>query len=48
MNEYWLMCVGVLRGSLRNSNIGPEGGAAIAGALRHVPLLTELEYVVGG
>jgi hypothetical protein len=32
---------------LRSNHIGPEGGAAIAGALRHVPSLTELKYVVG-
>jgi hypothetical protein len=36
-----------LHGSLYNNYIGPEGGAAIAGALRHVPLLTQLQYVVG-
>jgi hypothetical protein len=44
---YWLLCVGVLRGSLYNNRIGPEGGAAIAGALRLVPSLTQLKYVVG-
>ncbi len=33
--------------SLGSNGIGDEGGAAIAGALRHVPLLTELQYVVG-
>ncbi len=37
-----------VHGSLWNNSIGPEGGAAIAGALRHVPSLTQLEYVVGG
>ncbi len=30
-----------------NSQLGRRGGVAIAGALRHVPLLTELQYVVG-
>ena len=34
-------------GSLDSNAIGPESGAAIAGALRHVPSLTQLEYVVG-
>ena len=38
---------GCVHGSLALNHIGPEGGAAIAGALRHVPSLTELEYVVG-
>ncbi len=38
---------GCVHGSLRDNNIGPEGGAAIAGALRHVPSLTQLVYVVG-
>jgi hypothetical protein len=32
--------------SLHDNDIGDAGGAAIAGALRHVPLLTQLEYVV--
>jgi hypothetical protein len=38
---------GGVHGSLNSNDIGPEGGAAIAGALRHVPLLTQLQYVVG-
>ncbi len=38
---------GCVHGSLGDNNIGPESGAAIAGALRHVPLLRKLEYVVG-
>ena len=38
---------GCVLGSLRWNKIGPEGGVAIAGALRHVPSLTQLEYVVG-
>jgi hypothetical protein len=38
---------GCVHGSLWNNRIGDEGGAAIAGALRHVPLLTHLKYVVG-
>jgi hypothetical protein len=38
---------GCVHGSLGYNVIGPKGGAAIAGALRHVPLLTQLEYVVG-
>ncbi len=38
---------GRVHGSLVCNGIGPEAGAAIAGALRHVPLLTQLEYVVG-
>ena len=38
---------GCVHGSLGGNDIGPEGGAAIAGALRHVPQLTQLEYVVG-
>ncbi len=32
---------------VENSQLGRRGGVAIAGALRHVPLLTKLEYVVG-
>jgi hypothetical protein len=36
-----------VHGSLRWNEIGPEGGTAIAGALRHVPSLTQLKYVVG-
>ncbi len=48
MNESWLLFVrGCVHGSLDSNYIGPEGGAAIAGALRHVPSLTQLEYVVG-
>ncbi len=43
---YWLLCVGCVHDSLRGNGIGNEGGAAIAGALRHVPSLTQLEYVV--
>ncbi len=38
---------GCVYGSLGGNDIGDEGGAAIAGALRHVPLLTQLQYVVG-
>ncbi len=38
---------GCVHGSLEANEIGPEGGAAIAEALRHVPLLTQLVYVVG-
>ncbi len=38
---------GFVHGSLGGNNIGPEGGAAIAGALPHVSLLTQLGYVVG-
>ena len=38
---------GCVLGSLDESNMGPEGGAAIAGALRNVPSLTKLKYVVG-
>ncbi len=38
---------GCVHGSLNSNDIGPEGCAAIAGALLHVPLLTQLEYVVG-
>ncbi len=38
---------GGVHGSVWNNSIGPEGGAAIAGALQHVPLLKWLEYVVG-
>ena len=38
---------GGVHGSLGGNGIDPEGGAAIAGALRHVPSLTQLEYVVG-
>ncbi len=38
---------GCVHGSLLNNSIGGEGGAAIAGALRHVPSLTQLKYVVG-
>ncbi len=38
---------GCVHGSLYNNRIGDKGGAAIAGALRHVPSLTLLEYVVG-
>ncbi len=41
-------CVrGCVHGSLGLNHIGDEGGAAIAGALRHVPSLTQLVYVVG-
>jgi hypothetical protein len=40
-------CVGCVHGSLGYNYIGDEGGAAIVGALRHVPLLTHLKYVVG-
>jgi hypothetical protein len=40
-------CAWVCNGSLYSNDIGDEGCAAIAGALRHVPLLTHLEYVVG-
>ncbi len=39
--------LGCVHGSLDDNGIGPECGAAIAGALRHVPSLTHLEYVVG-
>ncbi len=38
---------GCVHGSLESNDIGDEGGTAIAGALRHVPSLTQLEYVVG-
>jgi hypothetical protein len=38
---------GCVHGSLGSNGIGDEGGAAIAGALRHVPSLTQLVYVVG-
>jgi hypothetical protein len=38
---------GGVHGSLGGNVIDPEGGTAIAGALRHVPSLTQLEYVVG-
>ncbi len=38
---------GCVHCSLGYNNIGPEGGAAIARALRHVPSLTQLQYVVG-
>jgi hypothetical protein len=38
---------GCVRGSLGSNDIRGEGSAAIAGALRHVPSLTQLEYVVG-
>ena len=38
---------GCAHGSLGSNGIGREGCAAIAGALRHVPLLTQLQYVVG-
>jgi hypothetical protein len=38
---------GFVHGSLGGNNIGPEGGAAIAGALPHVPSLSQLVYVVG-
>jgi hypothetical protein len=38
---------GCVHGSLGLNDIGPEGCAAIAGALRHVPSLTQLQYVVG-
>ncbi len=38
---------GCVHGSLGSNYIGDEGGAAIAGALRHVPSLRQLEYVVG-
>jgi hypothetical protein len=38
---------GCAHGSLSSNDIGPEGGTAIAGALRHVPSLTQLMYVVG-
>ncbi len=38
---------GYVHGSLIDNDIGDEGGAAIAGALRHVPSLTQLQYVVG-
>jgi hypothetical protein len=38
---------GCVHGSLGGNRICDEGCAAIAGALRHVPLLTQLEYVVG-
>ncbi len=37
---------GCVHGSLSWSEIGPEGRAAIAEALRHVPLLTQLGYAV--
>jgi hypothetical protein len=36
-----------VHGSLGGNGIGPEGSAAIVGALRHVPSLTQLQYVVG-
>jgi hypothetical protein len=38
---------GCAHGRLGSNDIGDEGCAAIAGALRHVPLLTQLQYVVG-
>jgi hypothetical protein len=38
---------GCVHGSLSGNDIGDEGGAAIAVALRHVPSLTKLKYVVG-
>ncbi len=38
---------GCVHGSLYFNEIRLEGGAAIAGALRHVPSLTQLKYVVG-
>ncbi len=38
---------GCVHGSLGRNRIGDEGGAALAGALQHVPLLTLLQYVVG-
>ncbi len=38
---------GCVHGRLVGNHIGDEGGVAIAGALQHVPLLTELGYVVG-
>jgi hypothetical protein len=38
---------GCVHGSLGWNSIGREGCAAIAGALRHVPSLTQLKYVVG-
>ncbi len=38
---------GCVHGSLWSNGIGPEGGAAIAGALQRVPSLTQLQYVVG-
>ncbi len=38
---------GCVHGSLVGNDIGDEGGAAIAGALRHVLSLTQLKYVVG-
>ncbi len=38
---------GCVHGSLDSNKIGPEGGAAIAGALRHVPLMAQLKFVVG-
>ncbi len=37
---------GCFYGSLGSNGIGPEGGAAIAGALRHVASLMQLAYVV--
>jgi hypothetical protein len=37
MNEYLLLCVGLLRGSLHSNGIGDEGGAALVRALRAHP-----------
>ncbi len=39
--------IGLVHGSMQHNFIDWEGGAAIARALQHVPLLTQLEYVVG-
>ncbi len=49
LGDEWVLGVvgGCEHGSLGRNGIGNEGCAAIAGALRHVPSLTQLEYVVG-
>ncbi len=47
MTESLAVVHGCVHSSLGGNDIGPEGGAAIAGALRHVPVLTQLEYVAG-
>ncbi len=46
-DEWALVVRGCVHGSLGWNGIGDVGGAAIAGALRHVPSLRQLEYVVG-
>ncbi len=40
----WVVC-GVVRVSFNRNRLGPEGGAAMAGAVQHLTSLRTLEYV---